>query len=50
VTRSGKPAGAAHPEDVARYAEAFKQLLEVATMGEDTLALLQRITAEIRRT
>ena len=38
------------PEDVARYAEAFKQLLEVAATGEDSLVLLERITTEIRGT
>jgi hypothetical protein len=38
------------PQDVARYAEAFKQLLEVAATGEDSLVLLERITTEIRGT
>jgi hypothetical protein len=38
------------PQDVARYAEAFKQLLEVATTGEDSPVLLERITTEIRGT
>lgn len=38
------------PEDVARYAEAFKQLLEVAATGEDSLVLLERMTTEIRGT
>jgi hypothetical protein len=35
---------------VARYAEAFKQLLEVAATGEDSLVLLERMTTEIRGT
>jgi hypothetical protein len=36
------------PEDVARYTEAFKQLLEAAATGTDVLALLVRIAEEIR--
>jgi transcriptional regulator with XRE-family HTH domain len=36
------------PEEVARYVEAFKRLLEVAATGEDALALLDRIAEEIR--
>jgi hypothetical protein len=48
-----KPGALPHfrdPEDVARYAEAFKQLLEVAATGEDSLVLLERMTTEIRGT
>jgi transcriptional regulator with XRE-family HTH domain len=42
--------GANHrdPEDVARYAAAFKQLLAAATTGQDALALLEQVAAEIR--
>src|ERR687898_425376 len=53
VRNRAKPGALPHfrdPEDVARYAEAFKQLLEVAATGEDSLVLLKRITTEIRGT
>jgi transcriptional regulator with XRE-family HTH domain len=36
------------PEDVARYAEAFKQLLESAATGEGARAFLEQLTREIR--
>jgi transcriptional regulator with XRE-family HTH domain len=38
------------PEDVARYAEAFKRLLEAAATGDDALALLDQVAEEIRGT
>jgi transcriptional regulator with XRE-family HTH domain len=36
------------PDDVARYTEAFKHLRETAAAGEDAVALLERLTADIR--
>jgi transcriptional regulator with XRE-family HTH domain len=36
------------PEDVARYAEAFKQLAEAAVTGQDAVALLKRVAAELQ--
>lgn len=36
------------PEDVARYAKAFKQLAEAAVTGKDAVALLERVAAELQ--
>lgn len=36
------------PEDVARYVEAFKQLAEAAVTGQDAVALLKRVVAELQ--
>ncbi len=36
------------PEDVARYAEAFKQLAKAAVTGQDAIALLKRIAAKLQ--
>jgi transcriptional regulator with XRE-family HTH domain len=36
------------PEDVARYAKAFKQLADAAVTGKDAVALLERVTAELQ--
>jgi transcriptional regulator with XRE-family HTH domain len=36
------------PEDVARYAEAFKRLLEAAAAGEDALAFLEQLAGDLQ--
>jgi hypothetical protein len=36
------------PEDVALHAEAFKRLLDLAAVGPDALAILDRLAADLR--